>query len=198
MAAAFWEISAWYYWACWVHRNIVWDEHLMNFSALKMLIDETGNLPFWSWWGIDQRQKAAHLPCPVSQHFIKVFFIPGRRKGDQMADLISLFSQKQIQFPFNTCNNNSSHMCFTLCRNCFSELWVAVPLIFSVLDHVLLVCPATSITTQKTSASPLRRIFFFSTLVTLKLFSIFPSEAFLTEISSRNLKKKNNKKKKEK
>lgn len=50
-------------------------------------------------------------------------------------------------------------------------------LIFSVLDYVLLVCPATSITIQKTSASPLQ-IIFFSTLVMLKLFNIFPAEAF--------------------
>lgn len=47
-----------------------------------------------------------------------------------MADLISLFSQKQIQFPFNTCNNNLSHMCFTLCRNCFSELSESLCLLF--------------------------------------------------------------------
>lgn len=47
-----------------------------------------------------------------------------------MTDLISFFSQKQIQFLFNTCNNNLSHMCFTLCRNCFSELSEQLCLLF--------------------------------------------------------------------
>lgn len=110
-----------------------------------------------------------------------------RRGSDVFPNLP--FSQKEIQFLFNTCNNNLSHMCFALCCNCFFwVVWIALPLIFSVLDYLLLVCLATSITIQKTSASPLQGIF-FSTSVMLKLLNFFTSEAFLTESSSWNKKK---------
>jgi len=62
---------------------------------------------------------------------------------------------------------------------------------FSGLDYLLLVFPATLITIQKTSASPLQRIF-FSISVMLKLLNIFTSEAFLTESSSWNKRNRRN------
>lgn len=120
-------------------------------------------------------------------------FLSAREKGRRSDIFLNLpFSQRQIQFLFNTCNNNLSHMCFALCCNYFFwVVWIAMPLIFSVLDYLLLVCPATSITIQKTSASPLQKIF-FSTSIMLKLLNIFTSEALLTESSSCNKRNRRN------
>lgn len=120
-------------------------------------------------------------------------FLCAREKGRRSDIFHNLpFFQKQIQFLFNTCNNNLSHMCFALCCNYFLwVVWVAMPLIFSVLDYLLLVCSATSITIQKTSANPLQRIF-FSICVLLKLLNSFTSEAFSTECSSRDKRNRRN------
>lgn len=174
-------MSVCYYCARWEHRHVGWYQQLINFSMLKMFTDGTNNLLFWSWGGMEM---TAHLTLPSLLTFYLSF--PCTRKKGRRSDIfLNLpFFQKQIQFLFNTCNNNLSHMCFALCCNYFLwVVWVAMPLIFSVLDYLLLLCPATSITVQKTSADPLQRIF-FSISVLLKLLNSFTSEAFLTECSS--------------
>lgn len=128
-----------------------------------MFTDGTNNLLFSSWRSIDQRQNTAHLTCPVFQRSIKVCFLPGKREGDQTSFLISLF-------PRSKSNSCLTHVTITypICvlpfvATIFSELSEQLCLLFfSVLDYLLLVCPATSITIQKTSARPLQRIYFFN------------------------------------
>lgn len=144
-----------------------------------MFTDGANNLLLSSWGSMEM---TAHLTLPLTFY---LSFPCARRKGRRSDIFLNLpFFQKQIQLLFNTCNNNLSHMCFALCCNYFLwVVWVAVPLIFSVLDYLLLVCPATSITVQKTSANPLQRIFLWISVLLKQLHS-FTSEAFLTECSS--------------